>query len=197
MTRFQRIGLAIPRHHADRAALRTATINSCTHVQASRGQKAHVTRRAAPSAQLGAAHPAAGTPRASRVPLSAVTLRYEPLGYGCAHSRRYGRRSSRQDNCPGSYRSCTISGRGDSTPIRPALTRRPLGRHKEPLRPDDEVRHRDPAAHRLHRGAATPLHLIDHPPGLRRDARGRAPSAPSSWPAGSATATCNARPSPG
>ena len=50
----------------------------------------------------------------------------------------------------------------------------PLGRHREQLRPDDEVRHRDPAAHRLHRGAAAPLHLRDHPPGLRRDARGRA-----------------------
>jgi len=32
---------------------------------------------------------------------------------------------------------------------------------------------RDPAAHRLHPGAAAPLHLRDHPPGLRRDARSR------------------------
>ena len=39
----------------------------------------------------------------------------------------------------------------------------PLGRHREQLRPDDEVRHRDPAAYRLHRGAAAPLRLRDHP----------------------------------
>jgi hypothetical protein len=49
----------------------------------------------------------------------------------------------------------------------------PLGRHREQLRPDDEVRPRDPAAHRLYRGAAAPLYLRDHSSGPRRDARGR------------------------
>ncbi len=69
-----------------------------------------------------------------------------------------------------------VPGRGDQyayPALAPALTR-PVGRHREQLRPDDEVRHRDPAAHRLHRGAAAPLHLRDHPPGLRCDARDRA-----------------------
>ena len=40
----------------------------------------------------------------------------------------------------------------------------PMGNHREQLRPHDEVRDRDPAADRLHRGAAAPLHLrTTHP----------------------------------
>ena len=59
MTRFQRIGLAIPRRHAPGrpcARRRSTAASTCRH----RGAKTHMRLRAASSAHLGAAHPAAG-----------------------------------------------------------------------------------------------------------------------------------------
>ena len=71
-----------------------------------------------------------------------------------------------------------VPGRGDQyayPALAPALTR-PVrwdvieNNYDLMMKYATAIRH----AHRLHRGAATPLHLRDHPPGLRRDARGRA-----------------------
>ncbi len=72
-----------------------------------------------------------------------------------------------------------------------------LGRHREQLRPHDEVRDRDPGC-----GpppprrccAASPPRPPTRP--TPRCSRPAAPSGRSSWPAGSATATSSARPSP-
>ena len=71
----------------------------------------------------------------------------------------------------------------------------PLGPDRPAVRPDDQVRHRDPAGHRLHRGDPAPVHprRPQHPTyDAMLEARPRA-ARPSSSPATCATATCNAR----
>ena len=83
--------------------------------------------------------------------------------------------------CRGSSRSTRSSSTGPPqatrTPTRgwrPALTRPdPLGPDRAELRPDDQVRHRDPDGHRLHRGDPAPVHSAGHPPRLPGDARDR------------------------
>src|SRR5664280_1632950 len=49
----------------------------------------------------------------------------------------------------------------------------PLGADRPAVRPDDQIRHRDPHRHRLHRGDPAPLHPQRHPPHLPGDARSR------------------------
>src|SRR5260370_41764338 len=57
--------------------------------------------------------------------------------------------------------------------LRPALTNPiTLGPDREQLRPDDEVRHRHPAWHRLHRGDPAAVPLPGHPPPPPRGGRG-------------------------
>jgi len=48
-----------------------------------------------------------------------------------------------------------------------------VGPHRPAVRPDGQVRHRDPARHRLHRGDPAALHQERHPSRLRRDAGDR------------------------
>ncbi|TCN29270.1 TnpA family transposase [Kribbella orskensis] len=49
----------------------------------------------------------------------------------------------------------------------------PVGPDRPAVRPDDQVRHRDPHRHRLHRSDPAPLHPLRVPPDLPGDARGR------------------------
>jgi hypothetical protein len=49
----------------------------------------------------------------------------------------------------------------------------PARHHHQQLRPDDQIRDRDPPGHRLHRSPAAPLPGRNHPPRVLRDAGGR------------------------
>ena len=71
----------------------------------------------------------------------------------------------------------------------------PMGHHRRAVRPDDQIRHRDPNRHRLHRGDPAPIHQGQRdPPHLPGDDRGR-PRAENhlASPATCANETCNAR----
>lgn len=71
----------------------------------------------------------------------------------------------------------------------------PVGHHRRAVRPDDQVLHRHPGGHRLHRGDPAPVHPRQRdPPRLTGPSSSWAGlGAPSSPPATYATGTCSGR----